>query len=113
MKPRHAAALALVGWYLVAPSDNWVHDAGGDAVLSAQWYKLGVFETEAQCDKALQNVKARVDAAYEKERRSGHKLKFQMGDGAECDDGPSQMNLPTFDSSNPVSPRIKGFEHSD
>jgi hypothetical protein len=106
VKPCHAAALALVGWYLIAPSDHWAHDDAGGAIAT-RWYRLGVFDTAAQCDQALRKVKARVDAAFDKERRAGHKLTFQMGDGASCESdekSPSLVNLPVADPSNPISP---------
>jgi hypothetical protein len=104
LKPRHAAALALVGWYLVAPgAHSMTHDYMG-GVLFSRWYRLGVLETAAQCDQALQIVKARVASVYDKELRSGHKLTFQFGDAAECSDYPSESNLPKASSSDPIRP---------
>jgi len=80
MKPRHAAALALVGWYLMAPPSvaetSWVC-AGGltDWIMGAwigdtkhrddcaklegiadphaplsKWFRLGAFDTIVQCE---------------------------------------------------------------
>jgi hypothetical protein len=50
MKPRHAAALALVGWYLMTPP---VSDHGAiiyqDAPLS-QWTKAQLFDSESDCE---------------------------------------------------------------
>ena len=82
---RHAAALALVGWYLMAPSGDFVSDGAGGS-LPAKMVRLGTFETEAQCDQALQAVKKRVAAAYSKQRKSSRYPTFQIGDAAECDD---------------------------
>jgi hypothetical protein len=93
MSLRHAAALALLSWYLVAPGRQTTHDYMGGALFS-RWYRLGVFETGAQCDQALRVVQARVAKAFEKERLSAHRLTFQFGVEAECDDDPAQSNLP-------------------
>jgi hypothetical protein len=51
MKPHHAAALALVGWYLMLPpvtSDGRIQK---DASLS-RWYIISNFETKEECEKA-------------------------------------------------------------
>ena len=93
MKLRHAAPLALVGWNFVAPGGQATHDYMGGALFS-RWYRLGVFETAAQCDQALRVVQARVAKAYDKERLSAHRLTFQFGVEAECDDDPTRSNLP-------------------
>ena len=53
MKPHHAAALALVGWYLMLPpvtSDGRIQK---DAPLS-RWYIFSNFETKEECEKARQ-----------------------------------------------------------
>ena len=54
MKLRHAAALALVGWYLMTPptSKNKIHD---DLPLS-QWEKVQSSDTESQCQDALTDL---------------------------------------------------------
>jgi hypothetical protein len=54
MKPRHAAALALVGWYLITPptSKNAIHD---DLPLS-KWEKVGTLDTASQCEDALKDL---------------------------------------------------------
>jgi hypothetical protein len=50
MKPRHAAALALVAWYLIAPpprtEDGTVYDP--KAPLS-EWQMIGKFDTIEDC----------------------------------------------------------------
>jgi hypothetical protein len=65
MKPRHAAALALVGWYLMLPPWRVI---GGevrssvpdpDASLS-KWINVRNFDTAASCDHALMQF---LDAA--------------------------------------------------
>ena len=57
MKPRHAAALALVGWYLMSPlgtnpltKGRWFDK---DAPLST-WYLERSFDTAEGCDRARQ-----------------------------------------------------------
>jgi hypothetical protein len=55
MKPRHAAALALVGWYLLAPPI--MHDPGhwhpNLAAPLNQWIVAKSFDSAVQCEKRL------------------------------------------------------------
>ena len=52
MKPCHAAALALVGWYLILPRvlPNGATDI--KAPLS-EWEQSGVFDHAADCNQAM------------------------------------------------------------
>ena len=64
MKPRHAAALALVGWYLMAPPIR----PGSGVDLSApisRWALNGEFDSAGACDEArVQRIeRARTRAA--------------------------------------------------
>jgi hypothetical protein len=52
MKPRHAAALALVAWYLMMPPPRAVGDhfeTNFRAPLS-KWTRLRRFESQSQCE---------------------------------------------------------------
>jgi hypothetical protein len=51
MKILHVAALALTGWYLVAPPPNarWKLDSTGPFLPLAQWMQMQSFDTAAQC----------------------------------------------------------------
>ena len=49
MKPRHAAALALVGWYHDPPATDQGAIIYQDALLS-QWTKALHFDSEADCE---------------------------------------------------------------
>jgi hypothetical protein len=51
MKPRHAAALALVGWYLMYPIQQ--HQVLPKAPLR-NWQREGSFDTEATCKQAME-----------------------------------------------------------
>jgi len=53
MKLRHAAALALVGWYLMMPPSTSSGRIQKDAPLS-RWYIFTTFETKKECEKARQ-----------------------------------------------------------
>jgi hypothetical protein len=56
MKPRHAAALALVGWYLMVPMTGHPRRYNPDAPLS-EWLITGAFDTGAECNAAqLQSI---------------------------------------------------------
>jgi hypothetical protein len=50
MKPRHAAALALVGWYLMLPPavPNDPDKVDSSAPLS-QWEVMTTFDSQSQC----------------------------------------------------------------
>jgi len=73
VKLRHAAALALTGWYLVVPQpDSPVKRPNFKAPLS-QWNQMGAFDSAAACDKeresrrqlaleALDQVKREIEA---------------------------------------------------
>ena len=49
MKPRHAAALALVGWYLIAPPPRTVDDVIDPKAPLSQWQIIGRFDTVKEC----------------------------------------------------------------
>ena len=76
MKPRHAAALALVGWYLMVPplgeSDStkgWV-DFGAPL---ATWFLSKSFDTAKECEDA--RGKIYVDASREERKIPLFKLR--------------------------------------
>ena len=49
MNIRHAAALALVGWYLMMP-----HRPGETGEALSKWYQSHEFDTEAECNDLLE-----------------------------------------------------------
>jgi len=49
-RPRHAAALALVGWYLMQPPLDSGDRPDAKAPLS-QWQESGAFDNAAECNK--------------------------------------------------------------
>ena len=62
MKPRDAAALALVGWYLLSPLppenfgylgklQDWVFGPASTPPMS-EWRQLGAFDTVEKCEAA-------------------------------------------------------------
>ena len=61
MKPRHAAALALVGWALMLPPTNGVDIDTGSAsdLLSIpvwKWERVALFDREEQCEFAIEKM---------------------------------------------------------
>ncbi len=53
MKPRHTAALALVGWYLlIPPLVNAPYKVDTEAPLTS-WKVSQTFDTREECDKSL------------------------------------------------------------
>jgi hypothetical protein len=66
MKIRHAAALALVGWYLMAPSVSYDKEghvkappAAWDTSIS-HWDSLGAFDSASTCQAVQHGVKADI-----------------------------------------------------
>jgi len=55
MKPRHAAALALVGWYLMVPPLGWSDSTRGAVDFGAPlstWFLSKSFDTAKECEHA-------------------------------------------------------------
>ena len=48
MKLRHAAAFALVGWYLLVPSPEMARLRQAEP-LSSRWYHVGVYDSKDAC----------------------------------------------------------------
>jgi len=65
MNPRHAAALALVGWYLMVPPHPTATTLDSDAPLP-KWRVYEVFDTAVACNTARaseeQDWKSKADA---------------------------------------------------
>lgn len=58
MKSRHAAMLALVGWYLIAPwahlENSYYEKAMGPSLAEpSAWATLDTFDTFSECRRAL------------------------------------------------------------
>jgi hypothetical protein len=51
MKPRHGAAIALVGWYLIAPPPRSSDDVYDPKAPLSEWQKMGRFDTMEECQK--------------------------------------------------------------
>jgi hypothetical protein len=60
MNPRHAAALALVGWYLMVAPRSQDHTAFVPSAPLSQWDLIGSYDTAAQCMKVRSESIARV-----------------------------------------------------
>ena len=72
MKPRHAAALAIVGWYLIAPPirssvepmleryDESDYDYLDEHAAYPDWKLISVLHTEAECEHVRDFSKQRV-----------------------------------------------------
>jgi len=82
--------MSLVVWYLIAPSGKMILDAAGDGAIPDGWYRMGRFETEAECSKAQRTPAAKVEKGYEGQRRAHpnrKQLKLEIDDAADCVDG--------------------------
>src|SRR5208283_413739 len=57
MKPRHAAALALVGWYLMVPPPPLPPNATPDlSTPLSGWKIIGFFNGEGDCERIRSSV---------------------------------------------------------
>ena len=59
MKPRHAAALALVGWYLISPPLYGTHAEKVDPKAPfSKWVIVGKYDTIQDCESDLDAMKS-------------------------------------------------------
>ena len=59
MKPRHAAALALIGWYLIVPPlVNAPYKIDTEAPLTS-WKVYRTFDTADECRKTLSSTQSK------------------------------------------------------
>jgi hypothetical protein len=69
MNLRHAAALALVGWYLMVPQPDAPGKAPNFKAPLSRWNQMGAFDTAAACDKERESrCQAAAKALDEVER---------------------------------------------
>jgi hypothetical protein len=59
MNLRHAAALALVGWYLMIPPIDYTGTHRTPAI--SLWATLKVFDTAVECSAALKDVQDKAE----------------------------------------------------
>jgi hypothetical protein len=64
MKLRHAAALALTGWYLMVPPYDLEKGLVDDAAPLSKWTIDGSFDSAEQCKAAIRAHLALVRQAY-------------------------------------------------
>jgi hypothetical protein len=60
VKGHHAAALALVGWYLMVPPNSSIYTLDVKAPIS-KWKDFKVFDSARQCESALAEYRAKFD----------------------------------------------------
>jgi len=60
MKPRHAAALALVGWYLMTPPLIGPNYAIKEDAPFSQWVIAQTFDTASDCEREKAAQKAKI-----------------------------------------------------
>jgi hypothetical protein len=58
MNPIHAAALALVGWYLMMPFSMPDHEPNTSAPLS-RWAHYSSFDSAKECEQAAAQMRAK------------------------------------------------------
>ena len=77
MKPRHAAALAIVAWYLMIPPINAHNKVDAHAPMS-KWKKGVSFDSEKECDDSLQDAIANPMTESEYQAAEKATLKAKM-----------------------------------
>jgi hypothetical protein len=77
MKPRHAAALAIAGWYLMIPPIDAHNKVDAHAPMS-KWKKGVRFGSEKECDDSLQDAVANpmTESEYRAAERATLKAKM-------------------------------------
>jgi hypothetical protein len=85
MKLRHAAALALVGWYLMVPppkvAGRLLVDL--DAPLS-KWTVYNPYETAAECAQGHVDFGKKIKENLTKEPTQDNKMQYQQIISAQC-----------------------------
>jgi|HubBroStandDraft_6_1064221.scaffolds.fasta_scaffold424914_1 hypothetical protein len=56
MKPRHAVALALVGWYLMVPLPGHAPIPNANIHTFSNWVHIASFDSAAECEHAKMGV---------------------------------------------------------
>ncbi len=107
MKPGYAAALALVGWYLMVPPARTV---GGNMLVASHapmrgWMRIGKsFDSLTDCEKAREKTQKNVQNAKE----------AALENAANMDANPSNQDLAGYEAAREIKcmsnddPRIKG-----
>jgi hypothetical protein len=105
MKPRHAAALALVGWYLIVPPNSKVpHSVDSTAPIS-RWRIITDFESADSCNQALTELKNK-NGDPAKLDRTGRLRRFQRVQPADPELGRARVDHAACIASD--DPRLKG-----
>jgi hypothetical protein len=92
MNLRHAAALALVGWYLMLPS---VHSSGPGPWIDlkaplSKWTTEASFDSATECSLARHDKRVSNVTELKKYQSSGQKIPFELEtegfswDNAQC-----------------------------
>jgi len=76
MRSRHAAALALVGWYLMVPPDSTVPHSVDSAAPISRWSIVTEFESAGNCKQALTELRNK-NGDPAKLDRTGRLRRFQ------------------------------------
>jgi hypothetical protein len=64
MRIWHAAALALVGWYLIMPPTVGPYLRLDKSALDSRWHIIQSFDTATACEGYLQEMKEGTGASY-------------------------------------------------
>jgi hypothetical protein len=77
MKPRHAASLAIIAWYLMIPPIDARNKVDAHAPMS-KWKKGVTFDSEKECDDSLRDAIANpmTDAEYQAAEQATLKAKM-------------------------------------
>jgi hypothetical protein len=76
MKPRHAAALALVGWYLMVPPESHT-----TRPLS-EWYHISSHDTASECE----DDRVKLKDAYKRQNNQEKEKLMVFSECIEADD---------------------------
>jgi len=78
MNPRQAAALALVGWYLMLPPEQGGQGSFNPSAPLREWFLAGSFDTPDACQQRQTKEWARWFEAASKHERTKERDKADM-----------------------------------
>ena len=111
VKPRHAVALALVGWYLMMPPLDDAQNPAGGAPLS-MWVQSRSFDGADDCEVTRSAVRQRVASLTpEQQRQMEREVTAEYGHGPHGTFAQLRARVELEKCIAADDPRLKGVDH--
>jgi hypothetical protein len=109
MKPRHAAALASIGWYLMVPQASRRMPLLLETNKSlSQWETRQSFDTARECEAAQHKIHAYLEAATSQRRNEAGSQKAYVDDPVSQMLWTEEAKIATSKCIATDDPRLKG-----